>query len=162
MRVPFRSPRTKVLSAVLIFAVIFPLRAVNAQEESGIKKFLSGLKEKYDTLDDRAQFATGAAIGFGGARTLTKSAVGVVKICGAAFVATEVLNACGVLDDIPSFSDDQLELMESTKNRVLTYADEFRTSVRNTFKPEKIRGFMQNERMGSLGAATGAFVGFMI
>jgi hypothetical protein len=148
--------------ALAVLATILTVKFANAKEETALKKFLSNLKEKYDILDDRAQFATGAAIGFGGARTLTKSAVGVVKVCGAAFVATEFLNACGMLDDIPSFSDDQLEMIESVKNRALTYADDFRTSMRNTFNAEKMRTVMENERMGALGAATGAFVGFMV
>lgn len=45
------------------------------------------LKEKYDDLPDNGKFATGAVAGFGVSRLAIKSATGVVKIAGAAFVA---------------------------------------------------------------------------
>lgn len=113
-------------------------------------------------MPDKGKFATGAVVGFGASRIAIKSAVGVVKVAGAAFIATEVLNAVGVLDDIPKFSDDQTEITESLKRRALTYASDFRTMVRKRLNPEKIKSLMETDRMATMGAAAGAFVGFLL
>ena len=48
---------------------------------------LRQLKEKYDSLSDHGKFATGAVVGFGISRITVKSAVGIVKVAGAAYVA---------------------------------------------------------------------------
>jgi hypothetical protein len=44
------------------------------------------LREKYDDLPEKGKFAAGAAAGFGVSRVAVKSAVGIVKIAGAAYV----------------------------------------------------------------------------
>jgi hypothetical protein len=75
---------------------------------------------------------------------------------------TEVLNAAGVLDDIPSFSDEQIQLAESMKRRALTIASDFRQTVRKRVNPEQLRGLMETDKKATMGAAAGAFVGFML
>lgn len=125
-------------------------------------KLLKKLRAKYKEFPPTGQFATGAAVGFGTSRVAVKGAVSFVKIAGVAFVTTEVLNAAGVLDDIPSFSEDQIELAESLKRRALSAADSFRTNVRRRLNPNTIRKWMETDRMGTLGALSGAFVGFML
>lgn len=84
------------------------------------------------------------------------------KITAALHDRTEVLNAAGLLDDIPSFSEEQIELAESLKRRALTIANDFRSSVRKRINPEKISSFMATDRSAALGALSGALVGFML
>lgn len=127
-------------------------------DESNLLKYL---RTKYDTLPTKGKFAAGAAVGFGTSRIVIKSAVGVVKVAGAAFIATEVLNAAGVLDDIP-ISDEQTEMAANLKRRALTYASDFRKTVRRRLNPEQIQGLLKTDREATLGAATGAFVGFLL
>ena len=76
--------------------------------------------------------------------------------------STEVLNAAGVLDDIPSFSEEQTEVAEGLKRRALKYANGFRTTVRKRLNPENIRSLMETDRMATMGAGAGAFVGFLL
>ena len=51
------------------------------------ESLVSQLKEKYDELPDKGKFATGAFAGFVGSRMAVKSAVSIVKVAGAAFIA---------------------------------------------------------------------------
>jgi hypothetical protein len=44
------------------------------------------LRDKYDELPEKGKFVAGAAVGFGVSRVAVKSAVGVVKVAGAAYV----------------------------------------------------------------------------
>ena len=65
--------------------VVLSLSSVaRADEESNL---LTYLRQKYDDLPEKGKFATGAVAGFGVSRVAIKSAVGVVKVAGAAFVA---------------------------------------------------------------------------
>ena len=68
----------------------------------------------------------------------------------------------GVLDDIPSFSEEQLAVAENMKRRALTAANNFRSSVRRRLNPSTIQNWMEADRMGTLGALSGALVGFML
>ena len=150
----------------------------------------SYLRAKYDDLPEKGKFATGAAVGFGGSRVAIKSAVSVVKVAGAAFIAyvclslsirlslysgtfltpqhcvttfsTEVLNAAGVLDDIPSLSEEQSAMAENVKRRALSAASGFRTTLRKRLNPENLKSLMETDRMATMGAAAGAFVGFLL
>ena len=117
------------------------------------------LKEKYDDLPENGKFATGAIAGFGVSRVAIKSATKVVKIAGAAFVATEALNAAGVLDDLPTYASEEAANM---KQKVLSVANNLRNSVRRRLGPDGLKRLMKSDRMATMGAATGAFVGFIV
>ncbi len=45
------------------------------------------LKEKYEEMPEKGRFAAGAVAGFVGSRVAIKSAVSVIKVAGAAYVA---------------------------------------------------------------------------
>ena len=60
-----------------------------------VNSLVKSLRSKYDGLPQSGKFATGAAVGFGTSRVAVKGAVSFVKIAGAAFVTTEVMNAVG-------------------------------------------------------------------
>jgi hypothetical protein len=72
------------------------------------------------------------------------------------------LNAAGVLDDIPSFSEDQTEVAANLKRRALTAATDFRNTVRKRLNPDNLKSLMETDRMATMGAAAGAFVGFLL
>ena len=76
--------------------------------------------------------------------------------------STEVLNAAGVLDDIPSLSEEQSEMAENVKRRALSAASGFRTTLRKRLNPENFKSLMETDRMATMGAAAGAFVGFLL
>lgn len=119
------------------------------------------LKQKYDDLPENGKLATGAVAGYGMSRVAIKSAVTVVKVAGAAFVATEALNAAGVLDDI-KFPDSYSDETENMKRRALSAANRFRTGVRKRLNPDALKGFMETDKMASIGFASGAFLGFIV
>jgi hypothetical protein len=75
------------LSALLValLALTSPVKADD--DRNTVKEFLGQLRAKYDALPETGKFATGAFIGFSGSRIVVNSAVGVVKIAGAAFIA---------------------------------------------------------------------------
>ena len=71
------------LVSIYVLVLITMASAVKADSEN----VLSYLREKYDDLPEKGKFATGAVVGFGASRIAIKSAVGVVKVAGAAFIA---------------------------------------------------------------------------
>lgn len=120
------------------------------------------LREKYDDLPEKGKFAAGVTIGFTGSRLAIKSATTVVKVTGAAFVATEVLSAVGVLDEIPSLSEEQTEVAQQLKQRAVAFANNFRSTIRRRLNTDNIKRLMETDRMVTMGVATGAFVGFIV
>ena len=73
-----------ILSLYILVAALFISPSTADGQLRGAYDYL---KEKYDDLPDNGKFATGAVAGFGVSRLAIKSATGVVKIAGAAFVA---------------------------------------------------------------------------
>lgn len=75
--------------------------------------------------------------------------------------STEVLEAAGILDMDKAFDSAGIE-KESIKRRALNKVSEIRKSVRDKFDGDNIKKWMKTDKMGSLGAATGAFFGFLL
>eukprot|EP00562_Extubocellulus_spinifer_P007479 CAMPEP_0178505422 /NCGR_PEP_ID=MMETSP0696-20121128/19121_1 /TAXON_ID=265572 /ORGANISM="Extubocellulus spinifer, Strain CCMP396" /LENGTH=142 /DNA_ID=CAMNT_0020134729 /DNA_START=81 /DNA_END=509 /DNA_ORIENTATION=- len=130
------------------------------------------LRDQYDSLPPKGKFATGAVVGFVGAKIAVGSAVKAAKVAGAAFIASEVMNAAGVFNDIDlpdsvdNVLDDAKPFMQIAKKRTLTTINDLRTTVREKINPAKLRENLEEamvkERMVTLGAATGAFVGLAL
>jgi hypothetical protein len=159
LRTTMKKSASKTLISILLLLslLLSPARA----EENPLSPYYDYLKQKYDDLPDNGKLATGAIAGFGVSRVAIKSAVTVVKFAGAAFVATEAMNAAGILDDIPypdSFSDER----ENLKRRALAVANNFRNGVHRQVNPERLRLLMKTDRMATLGFCSGAFVGFLV
>ena len=123
------------------------------------QKWVLRAREQYEGLTDQGKFATGAVVGFTSSKLAVNSAVKFVKIAGAAFVATEVLEAAGILD-MDTFADK--ESTESFKRKAISKIGEVRTSIRSRFDGENIKKWMKEDKMGTLGAAAGAFFGFLL
>jgi predicted phosphatase len=77
------------------------------------------------------------------------------------FFSTEALEAAGILDMDQAFDSNGIE-KESIKRRALNKISEIRTTVRQKLDGENIKKWMEHDRMGALGAATGAFFGFLL
>jgi hypothetical protein len=77
------------LTTLLVVVLAFQGTSVKAvtDDDLTVKKFWGYLRGKYDALPEKGKFATGAALGFGGSRLAVNSAVGVVKLGGAVFIA---------------------------------------------------------------------------
>ena len=60
------------------------------------------------------------------------------------------------------FRLEQLQLMERLKRRVLYTIQDLRHQVRKRLNPMAIERMVEQERMATLGAATGAFLGFLL
>jgi hypothetical protein len=66
---------------------LFLLVSLTSASSAVGQTLFSQLREKYDELPEKGKFATGAFAGFVGARVTVKSAVSVVKVAGAAYIA---------------------------------------------------------------------------
>jgi hypothetical protein len=87
--------------------------------------------------------------------------MGAVKIAGAVFVTAEVLHYTGILDDLPPFSNEQTALFSNLKNKALRHTENLRVQIRRQLNPNSVQTFVDRERMGALGMAGGAVVGFL-
>mmetsp|Transcript_16099 Transcript_16099/g.18047 ORF Transcript_16099/g.18047 Transcript_16099/m.18047 type:complete len:170 (-) Transcript_16099:48-557(-) len=140
---------------------------VSAMKSNNGNEYMKGvfgsLKDHYDHLSVNGKCATCAALGFTGSRLVVKSSMTVVKVAGAAFIATEVMEAFGVLENIPEFSGEQQQMMTMVKGRVIQSAKEFRTGFRNEVcNPNKIENFVKQEPKSVIMGAAGAMAGLLL
>jgi uncharacterized membrane protein (Fun14 family) len=124
-----------------------------------VAKWVSNAREQYDRLPDQGKFATGAVVGFTTSKMAVKSAVKFVKIAGAAFIATEVLEAAGILD-VDSYVDT--EATENLKQKAISKIGDIRKSIHKRFDGNNLKRWMEKDKMGTMGAAAGAFFGFLL
>lgn len=68
----------------------------------------------------------------------------------------------GMMEDIPSLSDEQSDLLTKVKARVLRETEGFRMQVRNSLTQESVKAFFDKERMCALGVAGGAIAGSLL
>ncbi len=77
-------PRTLYLIVVFLCSVQTMARADDAKDSGG--NIVDSLKAAYDDLPPRGKLAVGAVAGFATSRVAVKTAVGAVKLAGAAFI----------------------------------------------------------------------------
>ena len=68
----------------------------------------------------------------------------------------------GLMDDIPSLSNEQNDILTKMKGRVLQQAENFRMKIRTSVTQEKIQDFFDQERMCALGVAGGVLAGAIL
>lgn len=66
------------------------------------------------------------------------------------------------MDDIPSFSDEQNDLITKFKGRVLQETENFRVKIRESLSQERVQDFFDSERMCALGLAGGVVAGAVL
>jgi len=132
----------------------------------------SSLKKQYDSLTPKGKFATGAVVGFVSAKAAVGLTVKSLKVAGATFVVTEVMDTAGLFKDlnIPDYVDDLVDdvkpfvSMFTMKTRA--FVNDARLIVRETINPINLRANLEkalkNERLLTLGTAAGAVLGLAL
>ena len=73
------------------------------------------------------------------------------------------MNAAGVLDDVQvTLSDETAASANMLKKRALAAASDFRNTIRHRFNPKQLESLLETDRMATLGASTGAVLGFLL
>ncbi|KAG7337080.1 hypothetical protein IV203_008176 [Nitzschia inconspicua] len=144
--------------ATTILCLICVVRAASDDDTFGdVKKWYNQAKESYENLPDQGKFATGAVCGFGASKVVVNSAVKFVKLAGAAFIATEVLEAVGVIDMDELVTEKQTESM---KKRVMGRLGDIKRSITHFDLKQMVKN--PKQKAGALGIAAGALVGFLL
>ena len=60
--------------------------------------------------------------------------------------SAEALKMTGIMDDIPSLSDEQNDMVTILKGRVLQSTENFRVKIRESLTHDKIQEFFDKER----------------
>jgi ElaB/YqjD/DUF883 family membrane-anchored ribosome-binding protein len=77
-------------------------------------------------------------------------------------VSAEALKMTGLMDDIPSLSAEQNDILTRLKGRALQQTENFRVHIRQSLTQEKVQDFFEQERMCALGVAGGVVVGAIL
>jgi len=138
-----------VFLALLVSTLASEEVVVEAKEDVGPLEFI---RKQFQKLPEGGKFGVTAV----GSFAVSKSAIAAVKVGAAAFVASEVLNAAGFL------SDDGQGVVDDLKHKLVNNVNKYRTAGRRLLKGQTFRGWMEKEKMASLGAATGTIAGLLM
>jgi hypothetical protein len=78
------------------------------------------------------------------------------------FLSAEALKMTGVLEDLPSLSEEQNDLVTKVKGSVLRQTEGFRLQVRRNLSQASIQSVFDKERMMAVGVASGAIAGAIL
>mmetsp|Transcript_15292 Transcript_15292/g.21817 ORF Transcript_15292/g.21817 Transcript_15292/m.21817 type:complete len:187 (+) Transcript_15292:91-651(+) len=121
---------------------------------------LKPVKVKYDSLPPKGKFATSAVIGFVSSKAAVGTTVKVLKIAGATFLVSELLNYAGVYDNIDDKIVENSEFVQKAKTVVLSKVNHCRLMMREHLTMDKARlafeRAMKKDKMGTMGCTTGA------
>jgi hypothetical protein len=174
----------KLLTCIMVvLAVKFPYTSAK-ETVSALEK----IKEQFDSLD-RGKLAVGAAVGFVGSRLALRSAITAVKVASVALVvyvefvrllnnigldtsnwillricsfhSTVVLQYTGVLEELPMFSQEQIDMIQDLKGGILKHAEGVRVQVSRRLNHLCLKKFVADEKSVTFGAAGGAILGFL-
>ena len=67
-----------------------------------------------------------------------------------------------MMDDLPSLSDEQNDMLTIMKGRVLQSTENFRLQIRESLTHDKIQEFFDKERMCAFGVAGGVVAGAIL
>jgi len=79
-----------------------------------------------------------------------------------ALFRAEALKLTGALENIPSLSDEQKDMVTMVKGKVLRTTEDFRVQVRRRLSKEGLESFFENEKMAALGLTGGAVLGTLL
>ena len=68
----------------------------------------------------------------------------------------------GLLDDLPSISEQQNDLILKVKGTVLQKTEDYRVQLRRNLSQKNVKAFFDKERMCALGLAGGAIAGSIL
>ena len=132
-----------------------------------VRPTIDSCQLKYNSLSDNGRFVTGACVGFGTAKIVIGTTIKALKTVGAAYIVFEGLEYAGILQKGYSHqTKSQQAALAHARDYVLRTVDGVRHDVRNTINPEVLRNrwnrSMKKDKAGSVGFATGAFLGFIL
>jgi hypothetical protein len=76
--------------------------------------------------------------------------------------SAEVLHYTGVLDELPALSGEQRNFLEQAQSELRKRTDAFRVEVRRRLNPQAVQTWIDQDKLGALGLAAGAFVGTIL
>jgi hypothetical protein len=76
--------------------------------------------------------------------------------------SAEALKMTGIMDDLPSLTDEQNDMLTIMKGRVLQSTENFRVKIRESLTHDKIQDFFEKERMCAFGVAGGVVAGAIL
>eukprot|EP00585_Thalassiosira_rotula_P004697 CAMPEP_0196139080 /NCGR_PEP_ID=MMETSP0910-20130528/6485_1 /TAXON_ID=49265 /ORGANISM="Thalassiosira rotula, Strain GSO102" /LENGTH=208 /DNA_ID=CAMNT_0041399763 /DNA_START=14 /DNA_END=640 /DNA_ORIENTATION=+ len=124
---------------------------------------------KYNDLSDEGRFVASACVGFGASKVAIRATVNTVKTVGAAYIAFEALEYCGLLQEARSYaSPSNQKLLAKSRDYVLRTVDGIRHDIRTQLLNQpnaiskKIKASMERDKPGTVGFSTGAFLGFAL
>jgi hypothetical protein len=75
---------------------------------------------------------------------------------------SEALSMTGIMNDLPSLSEEQKDLFSMVKNRALRETNKYRFGIRNAFSRKSIQQFFDNEKPAAMGLVGGALAATFI
>jgi hypothetical protein len=72
-----------------------------------------------------------------------------------------VLQYTGVLEELPMFSEEQIDMMHNMKGGILKHAEGFRVQASRRLNRLTVKKFVADEKSVTLGGAAGAMLGFL-
>jgi hypothetical protein len=78
------------------------------------------------------------------------------------FGRTELLKRTGVLEEFPSLSAEQSNMLAKWKDVAFMQADKYRTAIRRRLNPSTIQSFFTDEKEAAFGLAGGAAIGLFL
>lgn len=133
--------------------------------KSSALRIIDPIKSQYyDDLPLKGKFAVGTVLGFTGCKLTSRTVSKGLKLTGAAFICSEVLNQAGILDSIDEDSDS-LQVLNRLKLTTKNCINNVRTSIRTNFSLDHIRSaykdMLDEDRMGTCGLTTGIIAGLI-
>uniref|UniRef100_A0A7S2III9 Uncharacterized protein n=1 Tax=Helicotheca tamesis TaxID=374047 RepID=A0A7S2III9_9STRA len=130
-----------------------------------VKQAVEPLQEKYIDLPPKGKFASGAFVGFAASRMTVKAVVKGMKITGAFYIASEVLDYTGFLH-MPEMSEETEQALEKLMTVAKRFINEWRIKVRHYLNPDNIKVHykkaLDRDSMTTMGVTVGAFFGFLL
>jgi hypothetical protein len=78
------------------------------------------------------------------------------------FHSAEALKMTGLMENIPSLSEEQSDMLTIVKGRVLQTTENFRVKIRESLNQDAIQDFFDKERMCAFGIAGGVVAGAIL
>lgn len=125
---------------------------------------LEPLKSEFYKLSPKGRYATGVVAGYTSAKIAYKTTAKVVKYTGVAFIAAEIANQAGLLEDV-QLSEENSKSLQLARQKVTETVNSCRLQVRKHVSIDNMRSLfdrtMEKDTMGTLGFATGAVAGLV-
>lgn len=116
-----------------------------------VENWIARVRDQYDAFPDKGKLVTGFSVGFGTSKLVVRSAVKFVKLAGAVFVATELLEATGILNIDNVFDDTDKDVTKGArksgfKRKLLNKISDLRLFIRNKLDDHNFKKWIEKDR----------------